>query len=480
MKIDLLTIDSNKSIKDSLKKINISGLSTLFVVDKNKSLLGVLTDGIIRRGLIKGIDLQTQVSKLMNTNFISLNVSVNNSKILETLNKTIKIIPLTDDNNIIVDYASINRIRKISVSSPNLDGTELANVTNCINTNWISSQGKYVKLFEDQFSKYHRNRKALAVSNGTVALHLALVSLGIGKGDEVIVPNLTFAASINSILHSGATPSLVDVDFETWNINHEEIEKAINEKTKAIMLVHLYGNPCNMNKIIEIAKKHKLFIVEDCAESLGSTYNGYPLGIHSDAATFSFFGNKTITTGEGGMIVFKDPKVYEKASILRDHGMSKTKRYWHDVVGYNYRLTNIQAAIGVAQFDKLNYFIDRKKSIAKIYYGFLKKYEFFEIQNVANNSFSSNWLCSFRVLKNDRFVKKDLMEYLAKKGIETRPLFNPLNLMSPYKSYAKNRDCKNSIEISKTGMSLPSSSSLSDLEAKYICSTIEEFINILH
>jgi perosamine synthetase len=256
--------------------------------------------------------------------------------------------------NQLVDYSTIYKLRSISIASPLLNGNELNYVTDCLKTNWISSQGKYVKEFERQFELYHENFNAVAVSNGTVALHLALEAIGIGENDEVLVPNLTFAASVNAIIYAKAIPVLVDISKETLNIDLNKIENLITKNTKAIMVVHLYGSPCDMNSIIEISKKYNLKIIEDCAEALGSYYYNRPVGVFGDVSTFSFYGNKTITTGEGGMVLFKDNEIAEKARVLRDHGMSKSKRYWHDFVGYNYRLTNIQAAIGVAQFERLN------------------------------------------------------------------------------------------------------------------------------
>ena len=353
MKLELLTIQSNDVLRKALENLNKSGLSILFVVDENNMLVGILTDGTIRRSLLSNFNLDSIVMDVMKTEFISFPVNTDNAVILGAINDSVKVIPLVDEQNRLVDYASINKIRRISIAAPLLAGNELAYVTDCIKTNWISSQGKYVKLFEDLFSQYHNNYPALAVSNGTVALHLALVALGIGRSDEVLVPDLTFAATANSVIYTGAIPVLVDVDPVSWNLDVDKIEKLITPKTRAIMPVHLYGNPCKMDKIMDLAKRYDLFVIEDCAEALGSYFNGHPVGTFGDAATFSFYGNKTITTGEGGMIVFKDKTVAERAAMLRDHGMKKSKRYWHEEVGYNYRLTNLQAAIGVAQFERL-------------------------------------------------------------------------------------------------------------------------------
>ena len=479
MELESLTIQSNDRLRKALETLNKSGLATLFVVDENSMLVGILTDGSIRRSLLSDFTLDSIVMDVMKTEFISFPVNTDNAVILGAINDSVKVIPLVDEQNRLVDYASLNRIRRISIAAPLLTGNELAYVTDCIKTGWISSQGKYVRQFEEVFSEYHNRNKAVAVSNGTVALHLALQALNIGASDEVIVPDLTFAASINAILYTGATPILVDVEADTWNIDITKIEASITPKTKAIMPVHLYGNPCNMNAIMALAKKYNLFVVEDCAESLGSSNNGIPLGTFGDAATFSFFGNKTITTGEGGMVIFKDPKIAERAATLRDHGMNKTRRYWHDEVGYNYRLTNLQAAIGVAQFERLDEFVAAKRHIAKVYNEALADSVYFQrpVENVG--TVNSYWLYTCLVKPEAPFNRDELMLYLSKRGIETRPVFYPLHIMPPYMTFGKGENLKNSQVISDCGISFPSSVNLSEIELVYICKTLSQFINSL-
>lgn len=396
---------------------------------------------------------------------------------MQCITEKIKIIPLVNADGTLIDYASINKIRKISVASPSLGGNELAYVTDCIKTNWISSQGKYVRKFEDLFAEYHDFRPSLAVSNGTVALHLALVALGIGEGDEVLVPDLTFAASVNAIIYTGAKPVLVDVEHDTWNIDIEKASQYITDKTKAIMPVHLYGHPCDMDTICKFASKYNLKIIEDCAEALGSLYRGKPVGIFGDVATFSFYGNKTITTGEGGMIVFKDENIAEFASVMRDHGMDKSKRYWHSFVGYNYRLTNIQAAIGVAQFERLSEFVEAKRKIASIYNKCLAQINYFTIPAERKDCFNSYWLYTFLVKDGAPFKRDDLIEHLSLCGVESRPVFFPMHEMPPYTNYGNSIDLKMSKIVSIRGMSLPSSVTLTELELEHICNSIISFCN---
>ncbi|MBW4360335.1 aminotransferase class I/II-fold pyridoxal phosphate-dependent enzyme [Flavobacterium taihuense] len=476
MDVKEVIINQNAKLREALQLLDKLGLGILFIIDDFEILVGVLTDGDIRRFLLIDGSLDNKVKEVMNNAFFSLPVDSDNGTILNNINSKIKIIPLVDTIGKIVDYASINKLRRISISAPLLEGNELLYVTDCIKTNWISSQGKYVRSFEKLFCDYHENFTALAVSNGTVALHLALDALGIGEGDEVLVPNLTFAASINAIIYTGATPVLVDVERDSFNIDMDNIEKHITNKTKAIMPVHLYGQSCDMDKITVISKKFNLLIIEDCAEALGSKYKGRPVGVFGDAATFSFFGNKTITTGEGGMVLFKDPVIANKAAVLRDHGMSKEKRYWHDFVGYNYRLTNLQAAIGVAQFERLSEFVNAKRKLAEIYNETLSKYSFFQIPMEKQDTYNSYWLYTFLVKEEAPFKREELMDYLNKKGVETRPVFYPLHVMPPYKLFGSNENLKVSTDISEIGMSLPSSVSLSAVEANYICSCVSNFI----
>ncbi len=356
---------------------------------------------------------------------------------------------------------------------PNLAGNELKYVSDCVETEWISSQGYYVTKFEELVGEYIGNPYAVAVSNGTVALHLALVSLGIGEGDEVIVPDMTFAASINAVLQAGATPVLVDVDEDTFNVSVSGIQKVITERTKAIMPVHLYGNPCDMDAINEIAEAHDLLVIEDAAEAFGSEYKGKKVGGLSDASTFSFYGNKTITTGEGGIIVFKSKEVYEHACILRDHGMRKDRRYWHDYVGYNYRMTNLQAAIGVAQMERIEKIIERKVAIADYYLQRFESIKEIEVPKLDfKDSLNTYWLFTF--LLGGNTDREEFRKYLSVKNIETRPTFISAHEMPPYRTL-KRGEVPNSKLISQRGVSIPSYIDLKDSELEYIATQIVNY-----
>lgn len=318
---------------------------------------------------------------------------------------------------------------KIPIYQPALSGNEKKYVNDCLDSNWISSKGKYVKLFEEKFAEYNQVKYATSVSNGTVALHLALLALGISNGDEVIVPTLTYIASVNAISYTGATPVFADSDNLTWQIDPDEIKLKITSNTKAILIVHLYGHPCEMDTILEIANEYNLFVIEDCAEAFGSKYKGRNVGTFGHISTFSFFGNKTITTGEGGMVVTNDQILYKRCAHFKGQGLAENREYWHDVIGYNYRMTNICAAIGLAQLEQADEFITKKRQIANWYKESLKELPL-SFQKDAENCFNTYWIITI-ILDNDS-LRDPLREYLKAKGIETRPMFYPVHTMPMY------------------------------------------------
>ncbi len=296
--------------------------------------------------------------------------------------------------------------------------------------------------------------------------------MGIGQGDEVIVPDLTFISPVNALLYNGAKPILVDVNKEDWCIDPEKIEASITPHTKAIIVVHLYGNSANMDRITEIVKKHNLLLIEDVAESLGTTYKGKKLGTFGDASCFSFYGNKTMTTGEGGFVIAKKKEVYDKMLTLRDHGMRPERRYWHEFIGYNYRMTNMQAALGLAQLRRIDNFIEKKRQIAKLYREML--YDLVETHPDGKDYSGTYWLYSI-ILKNQN-ERDGLIMHLAANGIETRPFFYPVHIMPPYISYAKG-EYNISRDLSQRGMNLPSSTKLKDDDVEHISEEIRRYIS---
>jgi perosamine synthetase len=367
--------------------------------------------------------------------------------------------------------------RRIPIAEPVLGGRELEYVTQCVTTNWISSQGSFVKRFEDMLGGLVGAEHVVSCSNGTAALHLALLGYGIGAGDEVIVPDLTFAATINTVIHAGATPVIVDVDRRTWNIDPARVAAAITPRTRAIMPVHLYGQPADMDALDRIARRHGLRIIEDAAEAIGASHRGRSCGTIGDAGTFSFFSNKVITTGEGGAVVFRDGEAAQRARRLRDHGMNPQKRYWHDEVGYNYRLTNLQAAIGCAQLEQAERFLARKQGIARRYRDGLAGLPGIEMAAKLSGRRNSYWMVSVIVDPAASGVARDeIMRRLGEAGIDTRPLFYPLHEMPPYKAFAGDGDFHATTELSAQGFSLPSGVGLSDGEIDYVCAALARLL----
>lgn len=358
----------------------------------------------------------------------------------------------------------------IPVYCPQLGGNEKKYVSECLDSTWISSKGRFIAEFEKEFARYTEIKYAAAVSNGTVALHVALVALGIGPGDEVIVPTLTYISSVNAITYTGATPVFVDSRMDTWQMDSEDVGRKISAKTKAIMVVHLYGHPCDMDPIRALALKNSLFLIEDCAEAFGSSYKERQVGSFGDIATYSFFGNKTITTGEGGMVVTNNELLHERVLHYKGQGLAKDREYWHDVIGYNYRMTNICAAIGLAQLEQAEGFLVRKRDIARRYQEGLAGLPivFHEETQGVRHSF---WMCS--ILMDSPKQRDALREMLKAAGVETRPVFCPVHTMPIY----VRKSCSYPVaeSLSARGINLPSWPGLTVDQVKEICCHIQCF-----
>ena len=345
-------------------------------------------------------------------------------------------------------------------------------VNDCIDKTWISSKGSYINEFETSFANYLAIKFATSVNNGTAALHMCLCALGIGEGDEVIVPTFTYIASVNAIKYVGAEPIFIDSDLDTWNLDTNLLDNLVTKKTKAIMAVHLYGNPCDMNALKGFCDMKNIFLIEDVAEAFGSTYEDQFLGTFGDVASFSFFGNKTITTGEGGMVVSNNKKFIDKVESLKNQGASENK-YWYEEIGYNYRMTNICSAIGLSQIEQADLILKRKKEIAAIYKDELNECPL-DFQKTQINGVSSYWL--FSVLTEDKNVRDDLSNFLNKSGVETRPLFYPAHTMPMYKFEGS---FPVSQSLSDRGMNLPSFPDLSNEDVVKISTLIKEFFRLV-
>lgn len=458
-----LLCNKNESLFSALEIMHKGGKKIVFIVDNDNRLKNVLTDGDIRELLIAGHKLSEKVSNFLKKDFVYAREDEKQSKIIAKLSERIKIVPIVDKNMRVIDYAQLDKDVHMPIAAPNLAGKELTYLIDAFLSTWISSSGKYIEIFENEFAKFCGTKYAVAVSNGTAALHLALTALGVKEGDEVIVPDLTFAATINAVLHAKATPVIVDVEKDYWTVDPKEIEKAITVKTKAIIPVHLYGQPCNMKQIMNIAKKHNLFVVEDCAEAHGAEFNNKKVGSFGNVGCFSFFANKIITTGEGGMCVMNNRTIYEKMRVLRDHGMSKTKKYWHTQVGFNYRMTNLQAAIGCAQLEKLNQLLRVRQDLENKYREIFKNIPFIEFQKILPDRKKVTWLVS--VLIKNRKRNFYLKKLLANK-IDVRPFFYSLSSMPIYKKYLFSNT--NSLQISKQGLNLPTGADIKEADIQKI------------
>ncbi|MEK9571271.1 MAG: aminotransferase class I/II-fold pyridoxal phosphate-dependent enzyme [Paracoccaceae bacterium] len=471
------TILSTSTLRSVLKKIDQNALGFCAITNIAEEVIGLITDGDIRRHIISGGDLNTTVAEIMITDFFYGTPDDSYVALNKMMSDKIKFIPILDESKKFINVVTQTGTSFLPILEPDLGHEELENVQRCFATNWISSNGAFVAEFEENFSKLHNKRHALAVSNGTVALHLALVALGIGPGDDVIVPTLTFAASAAAIVQAGARPVFCECD-DALCIDPQAIEELITDNTKAVIAVHLYGRVADMALLGQICEKFGLILIEDSAEAIGSTFNGELTGTFGDASTFSFFGNKTITTGEGGMILFKDENTFQKAQILRDHGMSKSKRYWHDHIGFNYRLTNMQAAVGVAQLKKLDSIITKKRDIMFKYIEYCANNKYIaKYSQERTHEKNSNWL--FYVIFNDEINVINLAKFLHKRQIDTRPIFYPLHWMPPYNAYPRSKCLKRSTYANKHGICLPSSPSLSNENLERIISVLDEGISLV-
>lgn len=371
-------------------------------------------------------------------------------------------------------------MEKIPVCEPLLDGNELKYVEEAMKAGWISSSGKFINLFEDSFASYCGAKYGIAVCNGTVALHLALVAMGIGKEDEVIIPNFTMAASAFSICYAGAVPVFVDVKKDTWNIDPDKIEEKITNKTKAIMVVSIFGQPCEMDRIRKIANKHKLKIIEDAAESHGAEYKGIKSGNLAEITAFSFFANKVLTTGEGGMVVTNDKHLWEQCQYYRNmcFSLDGNRNYKHEDIGFNYRMSNIVAAIGAAQVEKADFYKKQRIIHGQLYKKCLFGIEGITTQVVHKDTESVYWMNSVLVNKEKYGrSKKELMNYLKEQGIETRLLFVGMNKQPSLLKYGCNGsgDYPVTDMLTKEGLYLPSGSGLRDEQIEHICDLIKKF-----
>lgn len=463
------------TIRQVMERLNAGVLGIVFIVNDDKVVQGIMTDGDVRRALLAGGELDAAASEYMNRNFIHGKISAAHADNVALLNERVRHVPLLDEAGRLVDFISWAEMIRLPLMEPSLGGNELKYVSDCVTSGWISSQGEYVRRFEQQFSEFLGDCHSIAVANGTAALHLALKACGIGPGDEVIVPDLTFAATANVVLHCGAKPVCADVDPVTWTLDPEAARKAVTTRTKAIIPVHLYGHPCDMDPILELAREHKLMVIEDCAEAQGARYKGRMVGAIGDIGCFSFFSNKVITTGEGGMVSTNDEILAAKVKVLRDHGMKPGKRYWHDIPGFNYRMTNLQAAVGVAQMERVEKFLTRRRQIGERYTAQLNALRGLVMPPTMAWAETVYWIFSMLVNESDAGISRDeLAKELSEKGIENRPFFYPMHIQPPY---LQDGEFDTSKRLSVQGISLPSGNEITDAAIDRVCNAIKDILD---
>jgi perosamine synthetase len=345
----------------------------------------------------------------------------------------------------------------LPVARPILDGNEHRYVLECLETGWVSANGRFVPLFEEEYARFCDVEYAVAVNSGTAALHLALLALGVGPGDEVLVPTLTYVATANAVVYCGAKPVFVDCDPETWTIDPGCLENLITARTRGIIVVHLFGHPADMDPILETAARHGLFVLEDAAQAHGAEYKHRHVGGLGNAAIFSFFGNKIITTGEGGMVVTRSAAIADKVRLLRGQGMDPSRRYWFPVIGYNYRMTNLQAAVGLAQLERIEQRLTERQQVARWYDQRLEPLQdLVQCPHTQRWARRVHWLYTVLLRETVRIERDEIAALLWEQGIETRPVFWPIHLLPPYAPAVRSLPVSES--IARRGLSLPTHS----------------------
>jgi len=417
-----------------------NGLGVVFVVDRTGALVGRASldelRAVVRTGAHLGVVRMGDVTVASGWE-----------------NGSGPLTPILDSASRIIDMRVRPEADFLPVAEPDLSHAEFRNLIDAYLSTWISSTGDYIRTFEQRFAAKVGVDHGIATCNGTVALQLALAALGIGEGDEVIVPDFTFAACANTVIHVGARPVLVDVDPDTWCISVAAIERAITPRTRAVMPVHVFGRPAPMTEIADLARSRGLYVIEDCAEAHGARYDGKPVGSFSDIACFSFFGNKIITTGEGGICLTADPELAARMRVLRDHGMRPERRYWHEEAGFNFRMTNLQASVGCAQLERMDALIEMRRIVHTHYEAAFAGMAGVTLLPALPPRFQPVvWLSSALVPAAKRPA---LIQACREDRIDLRPFFHGLSSMPAYRRFA--RPCPVSAALSMAGVNLPTS-----------------------
>src|SRR5579875_1058693 len=364
------------------------------------------------------------------------------------------------------------------LARPRLGERERTYLLEAFDSGWISSAGEFILRFQREFLSYVGTRHGVATSNGTTAIHLALAASGVGAGDEVIVPDLTFVSPANMVLQTGAKPVLADSNKDYWGIDADAIKVKLTDRTKAVIVVHLYGHPVDLDPIVELCNSRNLVLIEDCAEAHGAMYKGRRVGSFGQISCFSFYGNKLLTTGEGGMCLTNDPMLEERMKLLRDHGADRKQHFWHPAVGFNYRMTNLQAAIGCAQLESLDERIEKYRMIGRAYASRLVETFGSSVTPHPEMRWALCvfWMYTLLIDSLDPIKRERLRSHLAEEGIETRPIFYPISKLPPYRGEPRVSDNPNAASISSRGISLPTYEGLERPDIDVIVDTLHELV----
>lgn len=473
-----LVLEKDVPIKEVLQCLVESGEGVAFLVEKSK-LFGSISDGDIRKALLNGFGIDSPAAVAANQACVFVRQDASPLEVHIAFGKEgVTLVPVVDQSNHLVRILRPNERLVIPVCEPNIGQLEREWVNRALDVGWISSTGSFVGDFERKFSNFVGTDFSVAVANGTLGLVLALKMLEVGPGHEVIVPNLTFGATANAVIQVGARPVFVDVEPDSANISANAISAEISSATKAIIPVHLYGKPANMVEILEIAKRHNLKVVEDAAEAIGSSIGNKHVGSFGHIGVFSFFANKTITTGEGGMLVFDNPEYLDKAKKMRSHGFSINQRYWHETWGSNFRLTNLQAALGCAQMERIHELVEAKRRIYSTYQSILMPELESQLSLIADVPYETNshWLILVR-FKIDLDIE-ELARDLRINGIETRRVFVPLNGQPAFQEFDKpGNSYENSYAFFNSTICLPSSTNLTFEDIELVCFKLKRCLN---
>ena len=434
-----------------------NGRGIVFVTDDQGVLKGFATMEAMRKALAKGAHLSGARMADVATPWMGDAGSA-------------VVMPVLDESRRVVGVEIRSGHGFLPVAEPDLTHREFRNLLDAFLSTWISSAGDYLASFERRFAEALGMPHGVATSNGTVSLHLALTALGVGAGDEVIVPDFTFAATANAVIHAGARPVLADIDASSWCLTPEAIEKAISPRTRAVIPVHVFGRPAPMTEIALLAKSRGLFVIEDCAEAHGARCDGRPVGSFSDIASFSFFANKILTTGEGGICVTNDSALAARLRMLRDHGMKPERRYWHEEVGYNYRMTNMQAAVGCAQLDRMGELLAMRRSVDDAYRAAFAGVREVEFPPPMPDRFEP--VVWFSCLLVPPAKRAAIIEACRRSGIDLRTFFNSLSAMPAYRPFAS--PCPASNRVAAAGVNLPTSRKVTPEVAQWVAKVIRD------